>query len=178
MAGWFNSAMSWLGLVDDLQDDDTHYAGSSYSGREAVSVEETIETLQQADTVSAAELPPNVTKITDINARRAAELRVVPRAEPRPAQYEKPVILHAFSYADMELIGKQFRSGKAIVMNLAGMSDRKEMRRLIDFSSGMVYALNGRAEKLADRMFLLTPHGVEVAGDFLTRLGAEVARSA
>jgi cell division inhibitor SepF len=172
--------MVWLGLVDDPCDDfceTESYGEASYVSDEATVVE-TTDSLQQASSITAPELPANVTKITDISARRTPELRVVPQPEPRPANPELPVVLHAFSYADMELIGKQFRAGKAVVINLTGMSDRNEMRRLIDFSSGMVFALNGRAEKVSSRVFLLVPQGVEVDADFRGRLGTQMARSA
>ncbi|MDR0436650.1 MAG: cell division protein SepF [Propionibacteriaceae bacterium] len=178
MAGWFSSAMSWLGLVDDLQGDEGQYADTRYGGGVVTETDDTTDPLEAVSSITATELPPNITKITDIAPRRTPELRVMPHPEPQPVSEELPVILHAFSYSDMEVIGKQFRSGRAVVMNLVGMSDRKELRRLIDFSSGMVFALDGKATKVADRVFLLTPHGVQVAAGFMERLGAEMARSA
>ncbi|MDR1355922.1 MAG: cell division protein SepF [Propionibacteriaceae bacterium] len=179
MAGWLNSAMSWLGLVDDMQSEDARYAEQTYSDvADATAVDETTDPLETVSSVTATELPSNITRITDISSRRAAESKIG-MEEPRPIVDDTiPVILYAFSYSDMKLIGEQFRSGKAVVMNLTGIGDRKEIRKLIDFSSGMAFALDGNVAKIADKVFLLRPHGLQIADGFMERLDAEVARSA
>ncbi len=54
-------------------------------------------------------------------------------------------------------------------MNLQGV-DRDLARRLIDFSSGMCYALGGNMERVTPGVYLLTPSGVEVSGEERRRL--------
>jgi cell division inhibitor SepF len=49
-----------------------------------------------------------------------------------------------------------------VIVNLQ-LSDRDLSRRMIDFCSGLTYALGGLMEKVADQVFLLTPSNVEVS---------------
>jgi cell division inhibitor SepF len=50
------------------------------------------------------------------------------------------------------------------------MADRDLQRRMIDFCSGVTYALGGAMEKAADQVFLLTPTNVEVSAEEKRRL--------
>ena len=56
-----------------------------------------------------------------------------------------------------------------MISNLQGV-DRDLSRRLIDFASGLCYGLEGDMERVADQVFLLTPHGAEVSDDDRRRL--------
>jgi cell division inhibitor SepF len=53
-------------------------------------------------------------------------------------------------------IADKFKDGQAVIMNLEG-SDRDVARRLIDFASGICYALDGSMEKVATGVYLLKP---------------------
>lgn len=74
----------------------------------------------------------------------------------------RPKTVAPESFADAKTIGDDFKFGTPIVLNLQGL-DRELARRLIDFASGVCYALDGSMEKLAAQVFLLTPDGVEVS---------------
>ena len=56
-----------------------------------------------------------------------------------------------------------------VIMNLQG-TDTDLSRRLIDFASGLTYALNGGMQKIAEKTFLLTPRNVEVSAEQQARL--------
>ncbi len=58
-----------------------------------------------------------------------------------------------------------------MILNLQGL-DRDLQRRLIDFSSGLAYALGGSMSRVADQVFLLTPSNVEVSQEEKERLQA------
>ena len=53
------------------------------------------------------------------------------------------------------------KQGSPVIVNLQ-MSERDLSRRMIDFCSGLTYALDGQMEKVADQVFLLAPSNVEV----------------
>ena len=65
----------------------------------------------------------------------------------------------------------RLKAGQPVILNLQGV-DRDLQRRLIDFSSGLAYALNGTMSKAADQVFLLTPSNVEVSEEEKERLQA------
>ena len=75
-------------------------------------------------------------------------------------------------FNDAQQVGDGFKAGSAVAMDLATV-DRELARRLIDFCSGLCYALGGRMERLGGQRYLLTPSGVEVSAEERRRLGAE-----
>ena len=73
------------------------------------------------------------------------------------------------TFADAKEVADEFKSGTPVVVNLQGL-DRDLVRRIIDFSSGICYALDGGMEKLAPQVFLLTPDGLQVTEDDRRRI--------
>ena len=59
-----------------------------------------------------------------------------------------------------------------MILNLQG-TDHDLSKRLIDFSSGLTYALDGGMQRIADKVFLLTPRNVEVSAEERARLRRE-----
>ena len=56
-----------------------------------------------------------------------------------------------------------------MILNLQ-TTDAELAKRLIDFTSGLTYALEGGMQKIADKTFLLTPRNVEVSAEEKARL--------
>ena len=76
--------------------------------------------------------------------------------------------IHPRSYADVVPVGKSFRSGVPVIMNLTEM-DGSEARRVVDFATGLTYGLHGNIERVTNRVFLLSPANVRVSRDGGTR---------
>lgn len=74
----------------------------------------------------------------------------------------KPRVLSPRSFNDAQEIGDIFRDDKPVIVNLQD-GDRELSRRLIDFASGLCYGLDGQMEKVADRVYLLTPTDIEIS---------------
>ena len=77
----------------------------------------------------------------------------------------RPASPHAISpttFNDAQSIGDRFKSGQAVIVNLQG-ADRDLRRRLVDFASGLCYALGGKMDRVADQVYLLTPADVEIS---------------
>jgi cell division inhibitor SepF len=53
-------------------------------------------------------------------------------------------------------VADKFKDGQPVIMNLEG-TDRSVARRLIDFASGICYAMDGSMEKVATGVYLLKP---------------------
>jgi cell division inhibitor SepF len=73
------------------------------------------------------------------------------------------------SFNDAQSIADKFRESVPVIVNLQG-TDVELSKRLIDFSSGLTYALNGSMQRVADKVFLLTPRNVEVSAEERARL--------
>jgi len=79
-------------------------------------------------------------------------------AVPAPA---KIVSLKPTGFEAARAVGEHIRSGTPVVMDLTEMSDA-EAKRMVDFASGLVFGTQGGIERIARRVFLLTPADVEV----------------
>jgi cell division inhibitor SepF len=93
--------------------------------------------------------------------------------EPAPVMQAVPSVrVHLVlprSFNDAQQIADKFKDGIPVILNLQG-SDAELSKRLIDFSSGLTYALNGGMQRVADKVFLLTPRNVEVSAEERARL--------
>ena len=73
------------------------------------------------------------------------------------------------SFNDAQQIADKFKEGTPVILNLQG-SDADLSKRLIDFGSGLTYALEGGMQRVADKVFLLTPRNVEVSAEERAKL--------
>ena len=73
------------------------------------------------------------------------------------------------SFNDAQQVADEFKRSKPVIINLQS-TDRELSKRLIDFSSGMTYALGGGMQRIAQGIFLLTPEDVEVSAEEKARI--------
>jgi cell division inhibitor SepF len=73
------------------------------------------------------------------------------------------------SFNDAQQIADQYKDAIPVILNLQG-TDTDLSKRLIDFASGLTYALDGGMQRIADKVFLLTPRNVEVSAEERARL--------
>ena len=73
------------------------------------------------------------------------------------------------NFNDVQDVADKFKDSIPVILNLQS-TDTDLSKRLIDFSSGLTYALDGGMQRIADKVFLLTPHNVEVSAEERARL--------
>ncbi|TMK64294.1 MAG: cell division protein SepF [Actinobacteria bacterium] len=73
------------------------------------------------------------------------------------------------SFNDAQQVADQFKDDVPVILNLQS-TDTDLSKRLIDFASGLTYALDGGMQRIADKVFLLTPRNVEVSAEERARL--------
>ena len=73
------------------------------------------------------------------------------------------------SFNDAQQIADKFKDSIPVILNLQG-SDTDLSKRLIDFASGLTYALDGGMQRIADKVFMLTPRNVEISAEERARL--------
>jgi cell division inhibitor SepF len=104
-------------------------------------------------------------------APQRAMLRAAPRtrleAAPSPSVRVHLVVPRSFIVAQQ--IADKFKDAMPVILNLQN-SDGELSKRLIDFTSGLTYALDGGMQRVADKVFLLTPRNVEVSAEERARL--------
>jgi cell division inhibitor SepF len=73
------------------------------------------------------------------------------------------------NFNEVQDVADKFKDAIPVILNLQN-TDHDLSKRLIDFSSGLTYALDGGMQRIADKVFLLTPHNVEVSAEERARL--------
>ena len=68
------------------------------------------------------------------------------------------------SFNDAKQIADRFKAQIPVILNLQS-ADTELSKRLIDFASGLTYALDGSMQRVADKVFLLTPRDVELSAE-------------
>jgi cell division inhibitor SepF len=68
------------------------------------------------------------------------------------------------SFNDAQQVADRFKDSIPVVLNLQG-TDTDLSKRLIDFASGLTYALDGGMQRIADKVFMLTPRNVEISAE-------------
>ena len=85
---------------------------------------------------------------------------------------QEVVLFRPTSFNDTSKAADDLRNRKAVVLNLENV-DKAMSRRVVDFLSGTVYAVDGSVKKIAQSAYLFCPHNMDVVGD-LEALQAEV----
>ena len=77
---------------------------------------------------------------------------------------QEVVLFHAKAFDDAARAADELRRKKAVILNMENM-DKALTRRVVDFLSGSVYALDGSVKKVAQSTYLFCPHNMDVVGD-------------
>ena len=85
---------------------------------------------------------------------------------------QEVVLFRPSSFNDTSKAADDLRHRKAVIVNMENV-DKAMARRVVDFLSGCVYALDGTVKKIAQSAYLFCPHNMDVVGD-LENLQAEV----
>jgi cell division inhibitor SepF len=165
MASLWRRTLVYLGL----QDDDEYAEYDEY-------YEEAPEPVMTR--VQAPARSPDVGGATVRPLPRTDEPTVVPSPKPpvirpMPANHAARVhVVEPHGFNDAQEVGDRLKANQPVIVNLQGLG-RDLQRRLIDFSSGLAYAVGGTMSRVADQVFLLTPADVEVSQEEKERLQAK-----
>jgi cell division inhibitor SepF len=81
----------------------------------------------------------------------------------------KITTLRPKDYSEARTIGERFRDGTPVIMDLVSM-DNADAKRLVDFAAGLAFALRGSFDKVATKVFLLSPADVDVTPEERRRI--------
>jgi cell division inhibitor SepF len=81
----------------------------------------------------------------------------------------KITTLRPKDYSEARTIGERFRDGTPVIMDLVSM-DNADAKRLVDFAAGLAFALRGSFDKVATKVFLLSPADVDVTAEQRRRI--------
>ena len=90
----------------------------------------------------------------------------------RPVGEDSDVKVHLViprNFNDAQQVADQFKRSVPVILNLQ-TTDHELSKRMIDFCSGLTYSLDGGMQRIAEKVFLLTPRNVEVSAEERARL--------
>lgn len=79
------------------------------------------------------------------------------------------VLVKPEAYADGSIVADHLMARRTVVLNLES-TNKEVSRRLLDFLSGVAYAINGQIKRVANSTFIVTPYNVGLMGDILDEL--------
>jgi cell division inhibitor SepF len=81
----------------------------------------------------------------------------------------KITTLRPKDYSEARTIGERFRDGTPVIMDLVSL-DNADAKRLVDFAAGLAFGLRGSFDKVATKVFLLSPADVDVTAEERRRI--------
>jgi cell division inhibitor SepF len=171
VADVWSRALVYFGIVEE----------DEYWDEEAYAAEEDLERTYDRDRQNVRRLNPRARQRDEFEdwsepdapgSTRTAVMRPSGNRRPLEAVASASVRVHLVvprSFNDAQSIADKFKDAVPVIVNLQG-TDAELSKRLIDFSSGLTYALGGSMQRVADKVFLLTPRNVEVSAEERARL--------
>jgi cell division inhibitor SepF len=167
-SGMLRKAMVYLGLTDDeFEDYDYDEPAPAAPQRRYAEPEPAVSAVRPL----ARDMTPEPSNGVTVTPRPQVVRPITPMMHGAKVHVVAPG-----RFADAQEIGDRFKNGQPVIVNLQA-NDRELARRMIDFCSGVTYALSGSMDKVADQVFLLTPSNVEVSAEEKRRLQERGYRS-
>ncbi len=165
-----------LGLEDEW-DDDEYYDDDEYVAEEPEGYEDDYAPARSTSSHGSpygSGAHPGAVKRVDrgpdldrarMSSPQASGLRSVPTGAASVTSVSPQVKMHIVepkSYAEAQNIADKFKQGTPVILNMS-LTQPDLAKRLLDFASGLTYGLDGGLQKVSDKVFMLTPHNVEVS---------------
>ncbi len=154
MGGFFKKTLSFFGLADEEYIEVETETGNILPGRREMGE------IRQRSNNTGISKRTSRKKVSLISSVRESKKAKVFIAEPK-------------EFEETQGIADNFKNDIPIIINLQRV-DQDISKRIIDFCSGLTYALEGDIKKVADRVFLITPSNIEVSSgesEFLSEEG-------
>ena len=171
----WNRALVYFGLAEDpeyrYEDEDDPYGEPDTISEEAVSSHPRRGSRGSANNVRRLRREEPANDIDDIFADEAAPRRRARNLRP-VSESGADVQVHFVTprnFNDAQEVADRFKRNVPVILNLQSTGSDLS-KRLIDFSSGLTYAMDGGMQKIADKTFMLTPANVEVSAEEKARL--------
>ncbi|MGH8980111.1 MAG: cell division protein SepF [Acidimicrobiales bacterium] len=179
MPTFLKKTMVYLGLLDDEYDEYDEYDDHGHRGFTTGPRTETrtppVEELLEEEHPPVASPSGRIRTLpregSGFNGGVAGAVATrTPVIRPMSAEQAARVqVVAPTQFGDAKEIADCLKTNRPVIVNLQ-VADRDLKRRMIDFCSGVTYALSGELEKVADEVFLLAPTNVKVSEEERQRL--------
>jgi cell division inhibitor SepF len=149
----WNRTLIYFGIAEDEEWDENGYTTN----------DQLEERYRRRDRQNVRRLPPSATA-DEWTADEAPSQQPTRLRRLDPGAPAKVHLVVPRSFNDAQQIADRFKSQIPVILNLQN-ADTDLSKRLIDFASGLTYALDGSMQRVADKVFLLTPRNVELSAE-------------
>jgi len=163
----WHKALVYFGLAEE------HEYGPEYEEEFDAEVDDDVEGRRESGQVRRLHTPRRSRRdeiddiFSDDEPISASRTRVL-----RPVGDDSDVKVHLViprNFNDAQQVADQFKRSVPVILNLQ-TTDHELSKRMIDFCSGLTYSLDGGMQRIAEKIFLLTPRNVEVSAEEKARL--------
>lgn len=176
MSSLFSKALVYLGLVDEDQiEAEAADLANASNHQESVGSTRGVEPIAEGRRV---EPPPTARAANRPQKRVEPPMRAEPgrRVEPPASPIVRPVeiqsdILVVEEFSDARMLADRVRDRVPVVLDMR-QADPDLVRRVVDFSSGLIYALDGSMRRVGDGLVLVLPPRVTLSRDEKRRLSS------
>ena len=169
-----NKFVNFMSLNNDDDDDDyvegyeenSGYLDSGYDNSPAF--EPAPEPEKEYEAPKSAKRYSGNNKVAPMKNRRSSNMNLGSGLE--------VCVIKPVSIDEARTVTETLLQNRAVVLNLEGL-DVEIAQRIIDFTSGSCYAINGNLQKISNYIFIITPQTVEISGDFQDIFGGSGSNS-
>jgi cell division inhibitor SepF len=172
----WHSALVYFGLAEEYHDDYEEDVGAGGaestiedSYRERPNVRRLRRRRDEYDDIFAEDDDAEIGTASARGARSRAGSATVLKPVARANGDVRVHLVVPKSFNDAQQIADKFKDSIPVILNLQN-SETELSKRLIDFASGLTYALDGGMQRIADKVFMLTPRNVEISAEERARL--------
>jgi cell division inhibitor SepF len=173
IAAWFGFGVDDEDYYEDEEEEERRYAGEAYAGgSRGAEPGPTVRRLGRSERSSAFGTSLGDLFGSEGSGRGEGYGGQNPPAHLRPVPDQRTTrvsVLEPSSFNDAQNLADRFKRQQPVILNLQNV-DGDLSRRMVDFCSGLTYALDGNIQSVANRVFLLTPRDVEVSAEERKRI--------
>lgn len=147
--------------LDDYDDEDDGFFDSGYDEDEDAGKKKSFFKKDKDLDFEDEEIPERHTRSTRTSSNKVTPIR---GAAPRRSPAMEVCVIKPTNVDDAREIAETLLSGRTVILNFEGL-DLEIAQRIIDFTSGATFSIEGNLQKISNYIFLVTPTNVDISGD-------------
>ena len=152
MATFFSKTLSFLGLAEEEIGESEPYVSEKNPALNYNDYKHLYEKEEEQESES-------IFRRNRQDSRRSRNLHAVDSTE--KSKKTRVTIAEPRAFEEVQMVGDDLKCGIPVIINLQGTNNDLS-KRIIDFCSGLTYAVEGSIKKVADKVFLITPRNMVV----------------
>ena len=156
MSRFFKRTLSFLGLSDE---DDIDYGDTVQENKKDL---KNVRSKVRNSKVNTRIKRDNESRGRFFNTGKQKKISILSSAKDKARS--KVFVAEPKKFEEIQVIADNFKENIPIIINLQKV-EQDLAKRIIDFCSGLTYALEGNIKKVADKVFLITPYNIEVSSE-------------